>query len=190
MASQTDICNIALQKLGAGKITNISEDSRIARACNLAYTHCLEAELRAHPWRFAIQRASLAEDATAPDWGKSAAYELPSDFLRLLSPYPEDNLNDLDYEIEGRKIYSDLRSPLYIRYVSRVTDTSLMDATFREVLAARMAIQMCEDITQSNAKRTTIAEDYKQGIVQARKANAIESISAQPPEDTWVTVRD
>lgn len=190
MASQTDICNIALQKLGAGKIASLSEDSRIARACNIAYTHCLESELRAHPWRFAIQRASLAEDATAPDWGKDAAYELPSDFLRLLSPYPEDNLNSLDYEIEGRKIYSDLGSPLYIRYVGQVTDTSLMDPTFREVLACRMAIQMCEDLTQSNAKAATIQVQYEKAIKEARRANAIEGISAEPPEDTWVTVRD
>ena len=190
MASQTDICNIALQKLGAGKISNLSEDSRIARACNIAYTHCVEAELRAHPWRFAIQRASLAADATAPDWGKANAFELPSDFLRLLTPYPDDNYNDIDYEIEGRKIYSNMDDPLYIRYVSQVTDTSLMDPTFREVVACRMAIQMCEDLTQSNAKAATVQAQYEKAIKEARRANAIESIAQVPPEDTWVTVRD
>jgi hypothetical protein len=190
MASQTDICNIALQKLGAGKIVSISEDSRIARSCLTAYTHCLEKELRTHPWRFAIQRASLAEDATPPDWGKAASYELPTDFLRLLSPYPEDNINDLDYEIEGRKIYSDEGSPLYIRYIARTTDPNLMDAAFRDVLACSMADQMCEELTQSNSKKASIAADKALAIKEARRANAIESISSVPPEDEWVTVRE
>lgn len=190
MASQTDICNIALQKLGAGKITSISEDSRIARACSVAYTHCLEAELRAHPWRFAISRATLAADATEPEWGKDNSFELPTDCLRLLAPYPEMNYNDLDFEIEGRKIYTNESAPLYVRYIAQVTDTSLMDSTFREVLACRMALQMSEDLTQSNAKAATIAAQYKDALAQARRTNAIESIAAQPPEDTWVTVRD
>lgn len=190
MASVTDICNLALQKLGAGKITSINQDSVAARTCLTAYEHCRDSELRDHPWRFAITRASIAEDATAPEFGKASSYELPSDFIRLLTPYPEVNFNDLDYEIEGRKIYSDLDSPLEIRYVSKVTDTSLMDSLFVEVLSCRMADQMCEALTQSNSKKQSISADYERALRKAKRTNAIESIAQDSPDDLYVTVRN
>lgn len=189
MATDIDICNVALQKLGAGRITSLSDNTAAARACAVSYPHCVEAELRANPWRFAIKRASLAEDAVAPDWGKASSYTLPSDFLKILRPYPEDNSLEIDYEIEGKKIYSDLSSPLNIRYVAFITDTSLMDALFRDAVACRMALQMCEALTQSNTKKAAISAEYKDSISVAKKSNAFDSIPQQPPEDSWLSVR-
>ena len=63
MASEVDIANRALQKLGAESIVSLTQDSENARACNLCYEPIRDAELRAHPWNFAIKRASLAADS-------------------------------------------------------------------------------------------------------------------------------
>jgi hypothetical protein len=57
-----------------------------------------------------------------------------------------------------------------------------MDAAFRDVLACSMADQMCEELTQSNSKKASIAADKALAIKEARRANAIESISSVPPE--------
>jgi hypothetical protein len=148
-----------------------------------------DAELRAHNWNFAIERASLAADATAPAWGRARSFTLPSNYIKLLDPYPEDNANDRDWQIEGGKILTDDSAPLYIRYVKRVTDANAMDPLFREALAAKLAVELCEQITQSNTKKTDAREAYLQTIRQAKKANAIESVPAQPAEDSWITVR-
>lgn len=190
MASEVEICNRALQKLGAKRITALTEDSVNARACNAAYATLRDALLRAHPWVFAIDRAELAADSTAPDWGRANAFQLPSDFIRLLRPYPEDNSLDLDWQIEGQKIYSDDSDPIYIRYIKRVTDPNLMDPLFREALSTKIAFEVCEEITQSNEKKSQLREDLKTAIAEARKANAFEQVSADPPEDTWITARD
>lgn len=189
MASEVDICNRALQKLGAKRITSLSEDSVNGRACNAAYEIIRDAELRAHPWNFAISRSELAADATEPDWGRGNAFQLPSDFLRLMPPYPEDNSNYLDWQIEGQKIYSDDSDPIYIRYVARISDTSLFDALFIEALSAQLAFELCEEITQSNTKKEALRADYDVAIKRARRANAIENVAAEPPEDTWITAR-
>jgi len=189
MASEVDICNRALQKLGAKRITSLSEDSVNGRACNSAYEIIRDAELRAHPWNFSIQRSELAADATSPDWGRANAYQLPSDFIRLLEDYPEDNSNSKDWQIEGRKIYSDDDDPIYIRYIARVEDTSAYDSLFIEALAAKLAFELCEELTQSNTKKEGLRSDYEQAIRQAKRANAIENIAAEPPQDTWITVR-
>lgn len=190
MASVVGICNRALQKLGAAPITSLSENSKNARACNLAFEPVKLAELRSHPWNFAITREELAADATEPAWGRANSFTLPSDFVRLLPSYPEDNLNDLDFQIEGKKILTDEDAPLYIRYIYDVTDPNEMDALFREALSCKLALELCEEITQSNSKKEAVSKEYEFCIKQAKRSNAIENVAQEPPEDTWVTVRD
>lgn len=190
MSSQVEICNIALQKLGASPITSLSQDTKSAIECNTAFIPRLKALLRKHAWNFAIERAELAADATEPDWGRANAFQLPSDFLRLLPAYPEDVLNTDDYQIEGSKIYTDEDAPLYIRYIKYVDDAEAMDPLFREVLACDLAVQMCEALTQSNTKKAGLKEDLREALQEARRANAFESVAQTPPTSVWTTARD
>lgn len=187
--AEVDIANRALQLLGARSITSLSENSVNARACAACYAICRDAELEAHPWRFAIKRFSLAADATTPDWGKANSFTLPADYLRLIANYPERNENDLDWEIEGKQIFTNDSAPLYGRYISQITDTSMMPALFREAVSARMAMELCEELTQSNSKIATAQTVYKEKIAEARRVNAIESLPQQPADDPWITAR-
>lgn len=189
MASEVSIANRALQKLGASRIASLSDSTTSARAANACYEVLRDAELRKHTWNFAVKRAALAADNPAPSWGRTNAFELPADFLRLLPPYPEDNVNNLDWQIEGRKIYTDDGAPLYVRYVAQITDPNLMDALFRELLATRMAYEMCEELTQSNTKKDMLYRDAKDILLEAKRNNAIENVSAETPVDTWITAR-
>ncbi len=189
MASKVDICNRALQKLGAERIISLTQDSVSARACNLAFESVRDAELRAHAWNFAIKRVELATDATAPVYGYDYAYTLPSDCLRLLSNDTNEGVYMTDWKVEGRKILTNEGAPLQIRYVYRVTDTTLYDTLFIEAMACKMAIEMCEELTQSNSKRQLAAEDYKLTIREARKINAFENPSAETQTDTWLSAR-
>lgn len=190
MASVTEICNRALQHLGAKRISSLSEDSTNARACNTAYEAVRDAELRKHPWSFAIDRASLAASATAPAFGRANSFQLPSDFIRLLPPYPEDNKNSRDWQIEGTKIYSDEDAPLKVRYIKREEDPNVMDPLFREALSAALAVSLAEALTQSNTKKQVAAGIYSEIIGDARKVNAFERVAQAPPEDSFVTVRE
>lgn len=189
MSSEVEICNRALQKLGARRISSLTEDNDTARACNTAYEPCRDDELRAHPWSFAITRESLAADSDEPAFGRANAFALPSKCLRLLPPYPEDNEWNLDWLVEGSKIYTDDDAPLEIRYIQQVTDPNLFDSSFRECLAARLAMELCEPITQSNTKWRRTERDYIRALRQARRVNAIEGPSSEPPEDPWITAR-
>jgi len=191
MASEVGICNSALQKIGASRITTLTEDSKNGRACNVAYPICKDRELRTHPWNFAVTRTQLAADATAPIFGRARAFPLPSDFIRLMPKYPEDNvINDLDWQIEGLKIYTDDDAPLDIRYLFRVTDPNTFDILFQEALATRIALQIVEEITQSNTKKELLNQDYISVIKEARRVNAIERVALVGPEDTWITARE
>lgn len=189
MSSVVGICNRALQKLGASKIMDIAESSKNARSCLAAYDAVLEAELRKHTWAFAVKRVQLATNLIGPTHGQHNAFTLPADFIRLLDPDSQYNYVERDWNIEGRELLAYESGPISIRYVAKVTDPNQMDSLFREVFAAKLAEEMCEELTQSNAKREGLAADYQLTIREAKKTNAIEKASSVPPEDSWVTVR-
>lgn len=189
MASEVEICNRALQRLGAGSITSLSEASKAARECSLAYAPIRDRLLRAYVWNFSISRENLAADATAPIHGPARYFTLPSTCLRLLPPDQDRNFNDLDWQIEGRKIATNDSAPLAIRYVNQITDPNTMDSYFREVLSCDLAFDLCEAITQSNSKKESIRADRKTLISEAKLANSIENVPAESPEDEWVTAR-
>lgn len=189
MASKVEIANRALQILGAKRIVSLTEASRNAQAINAAFEPVKRAELRKHPWGFAIKRVVLAADATAPAFTRTNSFPLPADYIRILSPDPEVNYNDLDWVIEGRSIITNSSAPLNVRYIYDVTDPNLFDTLFREVLSAKLAEQLCEEITQSNTKVATAASFYDSIVAEAKRTNAIEKPAESTPEDTWVTVR-
>jgi len=190
MASVVEICNRALQKLGAKRITTLTEDSVSSRACNAVYNSIRLAELRSHPWSCAIKRASLAASTTEPEFNKGYAYPLPSDFVRLIENDNGYNYNDNDWQIEGTQIITDDSAPLYIRYIYDLSDPAVMDAMLREVISCRMAIELCEELTQSNTKKTELKDDYRLLVREARKVNAISGKPpTESPDDVWITVR-
>lgn len=189
MPSTVDICNRALQKLGARRIVSLSEESVNARACAIAYEPILHAELTDHPWNCAVKRAELAADETGPLFGRANSFQLPSDYLRLLDPDPLDNMPDIDFQIEGRKIVTDWADPIRIRYIYKITDPNEMDALLIEALVAKIAFELCEELTQSNTKKEGLREDYKEIIRRAKKTNAMLRIPQEPVVSSWLWAR-
>lgn len=190
MASQTELYNLALQKLGVRAISSTGEDSPAARACNRCYELLRKAELRAHPWNFNIERVQLAASVTEPEFGRDNFFPLPADFLNIRPQDPFYNTEDTDYQIEGRNIVSDLSDPIDLRYGKDVTDVSVMDPCFVEALACRMAVQMATELTDSNVKKSDLKEDYRLAVMEARRANAFENRPQDTAPDRWETIRD
>lgn len=206
MSSPVEIANRALQKLGAKRISAFTDGSNNARAVQTCYDVLRQAELRKHRWSFAIQRFSLAAAAVPPLFGRQNAFQVPTGFLRLIDPDPDWNYagvmggtivgnntqstdSFVDYTIEGGYILTDLLAPLNVRALMDIQDCNLMDPLFREALAAVMAREMCEEITQANTKKASAIQDYKDAIAEAKKVNGIELPAQQPPLDTFITAR-
>lgn len=183
--SNVDACNSALQKLGAARILSLDDNSHEARQCSVAFDSNRRSELRKHNWNFAIKRVTLAPDATAPAFGFTYAFTIPSDCLKILKP----NDYDLDWVLEGRKILTNLGNTLELRYVSDVTDVTQWDAAFYDMFSISLAIDMCEAITNSTGKRQALGQEYKDAVGQARRNNAFEQLAGVSPEDSWIVVR-
>lgn len=190
MADAVSICNLALQRLGAKAISSLTEDTTAGRACNRVYEQARDSELRAHPWSFARTRVQVAASSTDPVFGYAKQYQLPSDCLRIL---PTNGTNGTatqdDWQIEDRKILTDDTSPINLIYIKKVTDPNEFDALFSELLAARIAMDVAEKVTQSNTKKKEATDHYKAVQAEARKINAFERPPIEPPTDTWITAR-
>lgn len=184
--STTAIANRALQMVGAASILNLSDNSREARAANNCYDASRRYVLRNHRWNFSIKRASLAPSSDAPLFDFSYSYSLPSDCLYV----PRTNDDTLDWSIEGRAILSNDGPVLNLRYVADITDPALFDSAFCEALAAKMALEMVEALTQSNQKKQALADQYKQALMDAALANALEKAPADAPDDPWIQAHE
>ena len=69
MADVTGLCNSALAKIGAARITALDEGSKNANLCAELYERSRDDLLRAHSWNFATARAKLAKKGAAPTFG-------------------------------------------------------------------------------------------------------------------------
>ena len=183
-ASEVAICNRALQKLGAKRIISL-DDVGVPNAsrCKAAYAMVRDQELRKRAWNFAIKRVQLAADVAVPlDY--AGAFTLPTDCIRIL---PKNTVTD--WQPEHGKILTNDKAPLSLRYIARISDTTLFDENFTEMLAAKIAYELCEEITQSNTKQANAMQDYKTAAFDAARTNAFEKYPEEPPEDSWITAR-
>ena len=169
MASTVDICNGALNQLGATTILSLTEDSKNARLCNSRFTQVRDGVFRSHPWNCLQKRIELAQDTTAPAWGFKYAYTLPADCLRLLRILDFDS----NYKVEGRKILSNTET-MKILYVSRVTDPNEYDELLRETLSSSLAADIAFAVTSNNTTATNMYNLFQDKLKDARFVDSTE----------------
>ena len=198
MAGQIEIVNRALFKLGALPLASMGDNNKQARIMGGLWDTVRRAELRRHLWSFALRRSTLPALAATPAWGYPKAFQLPADFVRLaqvndllVSPSETDyrTFDDSPYAIEGSTLLTVFPAPLKIRYVFDVIDPGAFDALFVEALAAKLAYEACEGITQANENKNQASEDYKAAIRSAAMVAAIEKPPQGIADDAWMTAR-
>ena len=175
MASIVDICNGALNQLGASTILTLTEDSKNARLCNARFTQIRDSVFRSHPWNSLQKRVELAADSDTPAWGFTSQFTLPADCLRVLTILDFDS----DYKIEGRKILTD-NSSMKILYVSRVTDPNEYDELLRETLSAALAADIAYAVTSSNPVAKNMYDLFQQKLKEARFVDSTEGQNMNP----------
>ena len=158
MASVVDICNSALNLLGASTISALTDDTKNARLCNQRYEPVRNRIFRSHPWNCLIKRVQLAQDSTAPVIEFANQYTLPTDCLRVLKIHngtTDSVASALEYKIEGRKIKTN-EGTVYLVYVALDTDPNNYDAYVQESISHQLAA----DIAYAVTNNATLANNY------------------------------
>lgn len=183
--SAIDICNSALTKIGAETIVGFNDNSKTSDACKLRYDSCKKAVLRLHPWNGCTKRTTLTPLATAPEFGFANAFLLPSDCLRVL----EVNDQCVDYKIEGRNILCD-DSTIQLKYIFDIgEDVTRIDELLCELIAHRLAWDICYKITQSSTLKAAMYADYKDALRTAKTPDAQEEPSEEVTADYFLESR-
>ncbi len=158
MASIVDICNSALNLLGASTISALTEDSKNARLCNQRFEPVRNRVFRSHNWNCLITRVQLAQDTTGPVVEYTYGYTLPTDCLRVLKIHngTTDSIeSNLDYKVEGRKIVTN-EGTIYLVYIALDTDPNTYDSYLAESISHQLAADLCYAITNNS----TLANNY------------------------------
>ena len=176
MATEVSICSNALRWLGDSPITSLTEDSERGRLCNAFYEPSRDAILRSHTWNFAINRANLAKLSTSPAFEYANQFALPTDpfCLRVLKM----EFEDYEFKIEnlagqGRVLLTD-EGEAKIIYIARVTDPSLFDSMFVDVLTAKLAVDLAYPVTNSTTLQAQMQKLFERKLSEARSLDSTE----------------
>lgn len=175
MPSSVDLCNSALNMIGASNITSFTEDSKAARLCNQRYDFIRDKVFRSHNWNCLLTRVVLTPDATAPTFEFANQFTLPTDPF-CLRPMNLDE-SSIVYNVEGRKILTD-ESTINLIYVARVLDVNTYDVALMETISTALAADFAYPLTNSVSLGQAMQQKYDKMVSEARFLDAIEGATA------------
>ena len=183
--TDVQICNLALARLGDARITTLSDATAQAQYCSLFYAQTLEELQTEFDWQFCRKLASLTANATAPAFGYTRRFAVPTDFLRLirLNGIDEDE-NFSKWEIVDGFIHTDLAEPAQIEYIANVTDSTKFPAVFVEILSAKLAANLALPLTGSKELFAQMAEVFSSNVQRPSVKALILATAKDRPSST------
>ena len=195
MASEIEICNLALSHLGSYTINSLLDASQEARKCKLYYPYARDFVLRNFPWNFAEKRINLAEVSGVTPIGYDYAYQYPSDCLKARKIYNEvSGGNPIDFIINAtddlidKLIYTNEQAAILI-YTAKITDPNLFDSVFINALSYRLASDIAIALTKKANLQQMMLQLYTQYMSMAQTANASESKDTTQYENPFIAAR-
>ena len=196
MASDVDICNLALLHLGTrSTVSSLSEGSAEANACALVYPVTRDLLLTQHKWGFATRRAALADLGNPPDdWAYRYAY--PTDCLLARAIYQPNN-GFIPYAISGdldpagnpiRVIVTD-QARAELIYTARISSSAQFDPAFVAALSWLVAAELAMTLTGDSGLNQACIQTANASVAAARAADANEAPTIMDRECEWIRAR-
>ena len=185
MASQVDVCNMALRKLGQDiGIASLSEQTKTARVLNSLWRMCTDYVFAERLWPFAVKTVDLELQVQNAPTGWQYRYQMPNDSLNLL-----DVGDALDFELhyylslpntarsqdftvmhgdQATSILSNAENAK-ARYVARIEDVGRWPVKFAEAVACKLALESAPAITGNIGLelRDKLFTNYKLAVADA-----------------------
>lgn len=203
MATEIDICNLALSHLGdTANVASIDPPEKSAQAehCARYYPMARDALLGMHTWNFCTTRGALNKLASAPASGWLYVYTRPNKALHVLALYPPGAQDDNDpqpFETEAlpngtQVIYADVADPV-CRYTLQVTDPTQFPPAFVDALTWLLAAMLAGPIIKGKegAVQVKRCQDYFDAVkLPAAKAGDVMQRRAKIEHTpSWVAAR-
>lgn len=198
MATKLTLYNEALRILGERNLASLTENREPRRLLDAVYdagaiNYCLEQG----QWAFAIRAVKLEYSPSIVmgfSGGYSRGFEKPTDYVRLAAFCTDAGFTSptMYYATEAGYWFSDL-DEVYIKYVSNDTtfggDLSLWPESFTRYVAAYLAVEIAERLTQNATKWETLYKLAKLRLREALSKDAMENPARVLPAGSWVSAR-
>ena len=186
------ICSTALLELGSRPINSFDEDNEGARLCANMYGSVRDEMLRQHPWNFAKKRVTIAPLTTPPAFGYAHAYQLPSDFIRMIEINGLHEASGVGfppgYTIENGKILTNA-SRINLRYIFRNDQPNQWDAAFVRLMVTAMRKALAYAITRDTPTAARADQDWAMALKLAKTTNGMEIPPQQITGDSFIEAR-
>lgn len=163
------IINWALSKIGDDPIWCIYGAEERSLAAREIYFILRRQMLRDFEWNFALKRASLTLDGSAPEFEFPYRFALPPDCMYVIKIH--DHLKK--WRIENGYLLSD-SNVIKILYVMNDESTLLYDSIFRDCLATKLAAELALPLTGQKDLVKFLWDLYFEKILEARETTGLE----------------
>lgn len=177
MASELDVVNEALVKLGANPIASLNDVGAAATAARVTFETVKERLLAETPWYWALKRVQLPEVSLAsgeydeyPDYDH--IYQLPSGMIRALGLVDHE-----PFAILRDRLHTSSDDPVLV-YVFEA-EVSRWPGYFRSVVVKTLASELAVAVTDITSRAQWWAEQARQ---ERARAMAIDAQQTPP----WV----
>ena len=168
-ASEADLLNGALARIGAVRIVSIDDAVTTARWCKTLYPPLRRRAFSMHFWTFAEWRDQLAQVTPKPEFEFAFAYSLPADFIRikeyngaLVDLSAVDPLYQFQitgrYKIEDQFLYTN-DGEVKIVYTRDVENPARWSGFFFEFVKVYLASELCYAINKDDRKASALLQE-------------------------------
>ncbi|HWL81357.1 MAG TPA: hypothetical protein VNR89_10405 [Roseomonas sp.] len=174
------LCSRALLKIGAQPIASFDEGTAEAEVAAHLYPLVCDALLSAHPWSFATGQMELPRLVETPHADYAYAYQLPPDFLRVLSAGDGGRGRGLEYRLNENRLHTNAPQ-VTLTYLFRPAESGF-PAFFASALVARLAAEFCIPLTESSSRTEMLHRLAEAEFRRARLADSQQN-TARAVED-------
>jgi hypothetical protein len=186
MATQLEICNMAMRMVGEEPITSEYEDTKAAEALRNLWDICYEEVLERHSWGFAQKRAALAAEVDPPDFGYAYRFLCPADPQKLVGVTMINESVDTDFRVEGGYILLDSET-CNLQYTAKV-EIALAPGTFANSLATIIASRLAYNLSGGRGRAMELLQLYEISVVRAIQSDAKNNVGISQDEEAAVGV--
>ena len=175
-ASETEVANLALSHIGSPNITSLTErDNESAREIRRVFPASRRYIASKHKWNCMTRRVVAAQISIGPVFGWEFQYQLPADYITMVSLNGNDAEQYSDYwDIEGRRLLTSA-DVANIRYIADVVNVTEWSAGFVQCVALHIAAQIATPIRQDDRKAAQLEARLEDRVLpDARKTDANE----------------
>jgi hypothetical protein len=187
--SDIDICNLALSRMGASRISSFSDNTLEAQECNAVYNMVKRYVQAKGPWACNKLRVNLPQTTITPAFGFAYAYQMPvsPECLRMLK-INEDQTSDINFQIENGLLLCDEPS-VSILYLGLIDDPIKFGPYLEESIVDHLVAQMNYKFTGQLSGAQQAIQYAANNMKELLTLDSLQGNHDTLPSDTYINVR-